>query len=327
MANKINKVSICIPAHNEEVCIDSALTHTMRALKALSSYRTEVLICANACTDGTVYKINEWAELNNLSVKKYDIDNAIPSEDKAGANNPDFCLTNLVTKTPGKPNAFNNLCSFATGDILIFIDADVIIHPDAFGFLVQALTAAPGIKAAGGIVLAPRLKSFNLLYKRMAIKMKEFATKKSPYLNGPLYAIRKDAVRPIPGEIIHEDAYLNMMLGVKQIVKVMEALAFQVPPNTYKDYFKRQVRNNLSDLQMKQLYATQYLSFRENTRDNRTREGREACLTKTENILKRLFFLQAWITKILDGIAKKQARKMFDKNIVRWYTIPSTKHK
>lgn len=320
-----NIISICIPAHNEEQSITSTLNSVRDALGYLSGYQIELLICANACTDNTADRIKEWAELNDLPVKIYDIDNVLPTEEKVSKNSVEFCLTILITKTPGKPNALNNLCSLARGDILILIDADVIVHPEAFGFLIRELIKNPEMKGAGGIVLAPGAKGFNLLYRRMAIKMKEFATKPAPYLNGPLYAVRKDSVKSIPDEIIADDAYNTMMIGVKNIAKVSAATAFQVPPNTYRDYFKRQLRNKLADLQLRHLYGEEYKAFRKETRDNRTKEERELSLTKGERILKRLLFLQAWISKILDRMAKIQAKRLFNRGMVRWYTIPSTK--
>lgn len=317
-------ITVCIPAHNEEQCITSTLNSAWKAMQPVStSDGIDMLICANACTDLTVPKIREWATINNFVFRNYDLDNTILIEEVICKRKQ--YVTVLNTNIPGKPNALNALHAFAKGDILIFIDADVIVHPKAFVFLIQELTDNPEIKAAGGIVLAPQTNIFNLLYRRMAIKMKEFATKISPYLNGPLYAIRKSDAVPVPNDIVADDAYITMMIGIKHLIKVSNAVAFQVPPNTYRDYFKRQIRNNLADLQLKSLYGEGYTAFRKDTRDSRTREERESFLSKEERVLKRLLFLQTWISKILDKIAKIYAKKIFRRGIIKWYTINSTK--
>jgi glycosyltransferase involved in cell wall biosynthesis len=210
-----NIISVCIPAHNEEQSIALTLNSVRDAMGYLSGYEVELLICANACIDDTVPKIKDWAINNDFDFRIYNLDIEELIEEIRGKDKGN--LTLLITKIPGKPNALNNLCTFARGDILVFIDADVIIHPKAFVLLIQKLFNNPEIKGAGGIVLAPDAKEFNLLYRRMAIKMKEFATKLIPYLNGPLYAVRKNSVKPIPDEIIADDAYITMAIGVKNI--------------------------------------------------------------------------------------------------------------
>lgn len=320
-------VTICIPAHNEEQHIAFTLNSVWDAIKQVPNHQIDILVCANACTDTTVDKVKEWARLNDFVLKIHNLDNSLIIEEQSDKDRGKLHITVLSTKVPGKPNAWNNLHRYVKSNILIFIDADVVIHPMAFVFLIQTLINHSEIKAAGGIVLAPQVKGLRPLYRKMAIKMKEFATKDTPYINGPLYAIRKGAIKNIPEEIIHEDAYIGMRLGVNQIVKVVDAIAFQVPPNTYRDYYKRQMRNKIADFQLKHLYGVKYSSFRKDTQDNRTKKEREGCLTKKEKILKRILFLQTWLLKILDKIAKVQAKKMFDRGIVRWYTIPSTKQK
>jgi len=317
--------SICIPAHNEERSIARTLDSVREAIPPLRDWRADIYVLANACSDGTVQATCEWAEANGLSCRHLNMDAEDASSTACGPGDaaPDVLV--LETRVAGKPNAVNRLHALAAGDPLIFIDADVSIHPDAFRHLLAAMEEHPSARAACGIALAPSRFSFNPLFIRMSMKMKEFASKPVPYVNGPLYAIRKGLPEKIPEELIGEDVFLGMSLGVENLVKVSAAVAYQTPPSTYGDYFKRQVRNRLSDLQMKKLFGKRYADFRRDTRDPRSKSERLRCLSAWERILRVAFFPQTWAIKVLDKLAKKKAERMFAEGDVRWITIDSTK--
>ena len=129
----------------------------------------------------------------------------------------------------------------------------------------------------------------------------------------------------IPPEILHEDAYLSMVLGAQRIVRARGAVAYQMPPNTYADYFRRRLRDNLSDLQLASLYGEQYRAFVRRGRDQQSRRERRAPLTLGEQVFKRVTFPQTWLLKGLDQIAAYRARMLFRQRRIRWYTIASTK--
>ena len=158
------------------------------------------------------------------------------------------------------------------------------------------------------------------LYRRTAFKMKEFAKKPAPYINGPLYAIRRGAVESVPDGIIGEDAYLSMAVGPKRTLKVDAAVAWQVPPNTYGDYFRRRTRDNLSDMQLKSLYGERYLAFRAATRDTRSKSERLSMLTCSERVFKRIRSRRygCWSST-------RWRRAGISPGDIRWYTISSTK--
>ena len=314
---KSSSFSVCIPAHNEENCITRTLDSVLDALKVTEARSGEIIICANACIDQTIERVRLWATGRGLGFRLHAIEGPAPAK-------ADGFVTVFDTKKPGKPNAWNELKDRANGEILIFADADVLIERNAFALLLKALEENPGALAAGAVVFAPPGVG-NALYRRTAIKMKEFARKPAPYINGPLYAIRRGAVESVPVGIIGEDAYLSMVVGPKNTLKVDGAVAWQVPPNTYGDYFRRRTRDNLSDMQLKSLYGGRYLAFRAATSDTRSKSERLSTLTCSERVFKRITFPQIWLLKLLDKMAEKKARAMFRAGDIRWYTISSTK--
>lgn len=110
------KVSICIPARNEEISIDKCVTSACE----LNYEQLEVLVLDDQSDDRTPIILDELA-------KQY----------------PDRLTIINGTDKPagwlGKPYACHQLSQKADGDILIFIDADTILEKNTVAKVVTAL--------------------------------------------------------------------------------------------------------------------------------------------------------------------------------------------
>lgn len=105
-------VSVILPAHDEAGYIGNCL----RALLGSSprNYRAEVIVVANACSDNTALIAQRLTE---------------------AARERGWGFEVIETKTPGKLNALNLAEQSAKGDILFYLDADVIVTRPLLGNL------------------------------------------------------------------------------------------------------------------------------------------------------------------------------------------------
>jgi glycosyltransferase involved in cell wall biosynthesis len=139
------RVSIIVPARNEEETIEQAL----ETLLALDYNNYEVIAVNDRSTDSTG-KIMERIE-NNPHPSKTTKGGA-----PAAGNRPDFRVVHhreLPAGWLGKTHAMWTAATQATGDWLLFTDADVLFKPDSLRRAVAYAEAVP----ADHVVLFPRM--------------------------------------------------------------------------------------------------------------------------------------------------------------------------
>lgn len=119
--------TIVLPANNEE----AYLADCLRALLASEPADADVqlLVVANACTDGTV-----------------DVARTFEAE----ARSIGWSMQVIDLAQPGKLNALNVGDDHATGELRLYLDADVLVSPGLVRSLVSALTATPTPLYASG---------------------------------------------------------------------------------------------------------------------------------------------------------------------------------
>lgn len=126
-AAPIPLLSVIVPA------LDGArmLAESLPALCASDLPRSdwELIVVDDASTDGTAEVAARFAD----RVIRLD----------GPANGPAF--------------ARNRGCEAARGDILVFVDADVCVHPDVLRKFLDTLSDAPGMSAASGVSAAPQV--------------------------------------------------------------------------------------------------------------------------------------------------------------------------
>ena len=145
-------VSVILPAHDEASYIGNCL----RALLASDpgDYEAEVMVVANACTDSTALVANGFA---------------------GSAHAKGWVLSVIETETPGKLNALNLAEETAKGDILIYLDADVIVSRTLVGRVVKALET-PVPRYASGQPEVSAQSGFTRAYARIWQRLPFVAT-------------------------------------------------------------------------------------------------------------------------------------------------------
>lgn len=121
------KLSIILPANNEEAYLANCLTALLASEPTGAD--VQILVVANACTDHTVEVARSFE----------------PSAKRRG-----WALQVLNLAQPGKLNALNVADEEATGDLRLYLDADVLVSPALVRMLVEALTATSAPRYASG---------------------------------------------------------------------------------------------------------------------------------------------------------------------------------
>ncbi len=143
-------LSIILPAHNEAALIGPCLEALFASDPLPEGWRVEALVIANGCSDSTATR-----------ALTHD-----PQATKKG-----WALQVIDVPEPGKLNALNVGDEAATGDIRIYLDADVIVSPSLIRQLGQALETAAPRYASGRPCIAPPLSRFTKYYGRFWTKL------------------------------------------------------------------------------------------------------------------------------------------------------------
>ena len=112
------KVSLLVPARNEAVNLE----HLLPSLISQEYSNLEIIVLDDHSTDGTLAVIRRYAELDSRLLPL------------AGTELPDGWL--------GKPHACQQLSRAASGDLLIFTDADTRWTADAVNLIVNAFASS-----------------------------------------------------------------------------------------------------------------------------------------------------------------------------------------
>ena len=223
----MEKVSVCIPAYNEEKRI-------RRCLESVSAQQgieiTEILVGINSSTDRT----KEFVEAHAKADPR----------------------VRVVDSPKGKPSAWNALNAAAVNDRRIFQDGDCVALPGSYARLVQVLDGHDIVGASlqrdvRGKGLVVRILNFPRRY-----------TSVCRALNGNLYAMsyakvaiclcRKFGEAIMPIDIINDDAFLG---GVCDDVILAQDIFVGIEPvDTVSEEIVRDARMDQGDRILRQRY-------------------------------------------------------------------------
>lgn len=174
-------LSVICPVFNEEQHIERTLKHLMES--AYPADRLQIIVINDGSTDRTVEKIQHFRQTY-----------------------PDLLFVNFE-KSRGKRNALAAGVRMSTGDIIVFIDSDSFLDPDALRNLTRRF-ADPDVAAVTGHCDVENQWA-NLLTKMQAVRyyvaFRVMKAAESVFdcvtcLSGPLAAYR----RPVLMEVLHE---------------------------------------------------------------------------------------------------------------------------
>ncbi|MCS6924961.1 MAG: glycosyltransferase [Candidatus Binatia bacterium] len=160
--------------------------------------------------------------------------------------------TVLLTEQLGKPHAWNRLWRCATGELVLFCDADVRVAADAVSHLLDRLQREPQLRLVAAREV-PILPADATVWSRMGAIPYRFDFGNA---GGRLYAIRKTAFAgDMPVDLLLEDAWLTVAVGRRWVAKEWRAHVYFLPPATWRDYFAERVRTEGGKLQIRRAHA------------------------------------------------------------------------
>lgn len=225
-------VSLVISAFNEEDMLDQKLDSIFNTDYPLQ--KLEVLIGSDASTDNTVAILKEYA-----------------------GRFPQLRYFDFKTRR-GKGNVINELQEHATGDIVIFSDANVMLERSTIFELVKYFKT-PDIGLVDTRMINTNMHQSGISYQEKAYISREVLIKQHESLlwgtmMGPFggcFAIRRHLYFPVPPNFFVDDFFINMKIldqGYK-CINNMEARVFEDVSNNLKDEYRRKVRISTGNFQ------------------------------------------------------------------------------
>jgi cellulose synthase/poly-beta-1,6-N-acetylglucosamine synthase-like glycosyltransferase len=216
-------VSVLVPAYNEKASILPAL----RSLVAAGGARSEIIVVDDGSTDGTAQLVTD-AGLPRVRV--------------------------LRQENGGKSRALNAGLAVARHELVVMVDADTVVHPDAVRVLVETMAANPGIAALSGNVKVANRRSLLTCWQHLEYvsgfnlerRLYDLACL-TPTVPGALGIFRRDALLRVAGvstATVAEDTDLTLALqGAGFRVRFEpRALAYTEVPATVRQFVRQRFR-------------------------------------------------------------------------------------
>lgn len=217
------KVSMIISAYNEEKVIEKKLENITK-----SDYEKLEIIIANDCSDDrTVEIVEDFIK-----------------------NHPDYDIKIVTAKNHyGKTNAQNEAVAEASGEILVFSDANSMFKTDAIKELVSFFTDDSIEYVCGSLIYAKDDDISSVVaentYWDMELRMRKIESEISTIAagNGAIYACRKKDYRHYNLISSHDyEMPLYAGLNKKRALYNPDAIALEKAGATTSDEFKRKIR-------------------------------------------------------------------------------------
>lgn len=226
-ASERTQISIGIPAYNEaariHLLLEGILVQADKNIK-------EIIINECGSTDGTGNEAVRTARTMRQS-----------------------SMVKLITgkRRKGKAAALNSIIKMAEGDLVVFIDADVIPGKDCIRKLVEQFSADTGIGLISGNVVSLNTGGgfcsfasnfLRELHHSLCLHLTQEGL--SPKVNGTFFAIRRGVVKHFPYWIVSDDEYASWCAQRKgyKVTYVHDAVVYTMDPTTIKDYIAKRKR-------------------------------------------------------------------------------------
>jgi cellulose synthase/poly-beta-1,6-N-acetylglucosamine synthase-like glycosyltransferase len=218
-------VSALIPAYNGA----SHLEAKIRSLQALDypPDRLEVIIYSDGSSDGTLALAGRLA-----------------------AADPRIRVMSSPTRR-GKPTALNEMTRAAIGEVLLLTDVRQPLEPRALRALVERLADPTVACVSGNLVLIGKAGAGAYWRYENWIRRMEAAFRSMVGVTGPLYAIRRSDMAPLPSDVILDDMWVPMrqILNGRRVAFAEEAIAYDEAFGDRRE-FGRKVRTLAGNFQL-----------------------------------------------------------------------------
>jgi len=222
-------ISIIIPANNEEALLPRCLRSL--AMSDQVAEGVEIIVAANACSDGTVDVAREWAhEFANRG----------------------WALQVLDIPEPGKMNALNNGDAAAAGDKRVYLDADVVLDPQLMAELSDVLDRSGSVYASGDVRIAEPQSWVSRAYRQIYMRV-PFFTQDVPGCG--LFAVNAEG-RGRWGafpDIISDDTFVRLSFPPSQRIKTRAGYDWPIVEG-FRNLVKVRRRQNIGVDEVARLY-------------------------------------------------------------------------
>lgn len=217
-------VSLIISAYNEEAVIREKIENTF----ALSypKEKLEIIVCSDGSTDETDTIVRSFGDRVKLL---------------------------RIEGRRGKPECQNQGAAYATGDILVFSDANSMYDREALRALLANLNDSRVGVVCGELRYKRNDKSDEGVYWRLEKFLKEGESKLGSCLgaNGAIYAMRRELYHPLPAEACSDfiEPFFAYAKGFR-VVYEPKAFCYETPGDNAQEFNrkKRIIVNSLQSL-------------------------------------------------------------------------------
>lgn len=222
------KVTVCLPVYNGTAYLPAKIESLLA--QDYPADKIEILVACDGCTDGTVELGEKLAAAPAAAGRIRVVD---------------------LRERRGKPTALNNLSAMATGELLLLNDLRQPLSRDAIRALARALEDPDVGCATGNLLLAGGAPSGVYWRYENWIRVQESRYRGMVGMTGPIAMMRRADFRPLPEDIVLDDVWIPMQLGLqgKRVAFVTEAHAYDTAFEDDRE-FKRKARTLAGNYQL-----------------------------------------------------------------------------
>lgn len=222
------KVTVCLPVYNGAAYLPAKL-HSLFA-QDYPADRFEILVYCDGIGDDSERVARDMAL----------------SQEAAGR-----LRVIVAPERKGKPTALNVMGAEATGDLLLLNDVRQPLSPNAMSSLVAAMSDDKVGFATGNLVLAGKAGSGVYWRYENWIRLQESRFRGVVGMTGPIAMMRRAELRRLPEDVVLDDVWMPMELGLagKRVVFVPAAEAHDAAFEDDRE-FKRKVRTLAGNYQL-----------------------------------------------------------------------------
>jgi len=239
-------VSVGIPAYNEETTISKLLKDILKEAEE-GFLLKEIVVNPSGSTDGTVAMVQAVMKTDSRIKIMLDVGRE------------------------GKAAALSSILIDADGDVVVFIDGDVVLEKHAVSRLVRPFHLDDKIGVCSGNTMPKEGRDDFFQFASLFVRSLHHelcfylaGRGKIPKVNGTFYAIRRNVLDAFPRSVVSDDEYASWLAQKKgfHIAYVPEALVYTRDPHTFGGFIRWQKRIIAGQMLMRRYFNYQVPTMR-----------------------------------------------------------------